>query len=85
MTNSQTAKDSLLGTPLLLEVADAAAILGMGREKVYGLIRDGRIRGLRFGRLWKVPRSELEAFVERELEAQHGAYTSDEMGRGGSA
>jgi excisionase family DNA binding protein len=52
--------------PLLVTVREAAALLGLGRDRAYELVRSGRIRCIQVGRKRLVPRSELEAFVERE-------------------
>jgi len=54
---------------LLLRPRAAARELGLGREAVYQLIREGRLRCVRVGRRLLVPRTELEAFVEREATA----------------
>jgi len=53
--------------PLLVNVRDASATLGIGRDSCYELIRDGRLRHVAVGRRLLIPRSELEAFVEREI------------------
>lgn len=55
------------GTPLLLSPVDAARELGVGRDQMYKLIKEGRIRAIKFGTVIKVPRTELTAFVEKEL------------------
>lgn len=56
--------------PLLLSPTEAARELGIGRDKTYALIREGRLKAIRFGRVLKIPRSELNAFIEQELEVQ---------------
>lgn len=56
--------------PLLLSPTEAARELGIGRDKTYTLIREGRLKAIRFGRVLKVPRAELNAFIEQELEVQ---------------
>ena len=52
---------------LTTSVADAARTLGIGRDACYRLIRDGRLKSIRMGpgRI-RVPRAELEAFLQRE-------------------
>ena len=50
-------------------IEEAAADLGIGRSLAYELARTGRfpVRVLRIGRLYKVPRAELERLLgERE-------------------
>ncbi len=55
---------------LLLSPAEAARELGIGRDKTYDLIREGRLPAIRFGRVLKVPRAALNDFIEQELEVQ---------------
>lgn len=53
---------------LLVSVRDAARELGIGRDSTYALVREGRLRSISVGRRILVPRTELEAFVEREAD-----------------
>lgn len=56
--------------PLLVSVKQAARELGLGRDATYALVQSGRLRSVRVGTRRLVPRPELAAFVERELESQ---------------
>ena len=49
---------------LLLTIAEAAQLLGLGRSKVYELIASGAIESVRIGRARRVPASALERFIE---------------------
>ena len=51
---------------------DAARALGIGRTKVYELIRSGELRSVRVGGLRRVPVAALDEFVKR-LEAEAAA------------
>ncbi len=55
----------LVVRPLLVSVQDAAGLLGIGRTTLYELIRQGDVRPIRIGRCVRIPRRELEEFVER--------------------
>jgi excisionase family DNA binding protein len=50
--------------PLLLSPREAAKALGMGRSRLYELLRAGDIKSLKVGRLRKIARADLDAFVE---------------------
>jgi excisionase family DNA binding protein len=50
--------------PLLLSPREAAKALGMGRSRLYELLRAGEIKSLKVGRLRKIARADLDAFVE---------------------
>jgi excisionase family DNA binding protein len=63
---------------LTYSVREAARVLGIGRESCYTLIRSGALRVLKIGEVGgkiRVPRMELEAFIERQLTANQGAVT----------
>jgi excisionase family DNA binding protein len=51
--------------PLLLEVRDAAQVLGIGRSTLYELIAAGEIEVVHIGRSARVPVVALQAFVDR--------------------
>jgi excisionase family DNA binding protein len=52
---------------LLLSKAEAGKLLGLGPDAVARLIRDGRLRTITVGKRKLIPRSELEAWIAREL------------------
>lgn len=58
------------GLPVLLvRPEDAARMLGLGRIKVYELMRSGALRSVRVGGLRRVPVAALDEFVA-SLEAE---------------
>jgi excisionase family DNA binding protein len=50
---------------LLLTVPEAARLLHLGRNSVYELVACRQLPALHFGRAIRIPRSSLEAWVER--------------------
>lgn len=50
---------------ILLSVPEAAYELGLGRTRVYELMRDGTLESVHVGRLRKIPATALVDFVER--------------------
>ncbi|MBB6350293.1 helix-turn-helix domain-containing protein [Nonomuraea muscovyensis] len=50
-------------SPVLLRPEEAAECLGIGRTKIYELIRSGALRFVRIGTLRRVPASALTEFV----------------------
>ncbi|MEV0228013.1 helix-turn-helix domain-containing protein [Nonomuraea sp. NPDC050786] len=50
-------------SPLLLRPEEAADYLGIGRTKVYELIRSGALRSVRIGSLRRIPATALTDFV----------------------
>ena len=49
--------------PILLTPTEAARALGIGRSKLYELMREGRIRSVRIGTCRRVPTTALAEFV----------------------
>ena len=45
--------------PLFLTVPQAAAVLGIGRNTAYDMVRCGRIRSVRLGRQIRIPKAAL--------------------------
>jgi excisionase family DNA binding protein len=66
--------------PLLVGVRDAARELGLGRDATYALVREGRLRSVAVNRRILIPRSELNAFVQRETRG--GGVTEREIQNG---
>lgn len=52
-------------TKLLLTADEAAEIIGIGRTKVYELLRLGHIESVRIGRCRRIPLRAVHAYVER--------------------
>ena len=52
---------------LLLNVNEVASLLGCGRTYVYGMIQRGELPVVKLGRLTRVPMSELEEFVRKNV------------------
>jgi excisionase family DNA binding protein len=50
---------------LLLTADEAAEIVGVGKTKMYELIRVGAVESVRIGRCRRIPPDALAAFVER--------------------
>jgi excisionase family DNA binding protein len=48
----------------LLTLEQVAERLAVSRKMVYDWIRDGRIPGVKMGRLWRVKEGSLDAFID---------------------
>lgn len=64
VTIKQRAK-TLEEFPALLNISDVQEILGVGRNTAYSLVRSGKIKHLRIGKLIKVPKATLEAYLNQ--------------------
>lgn len=54
---------------LLLSPGEAARLMGIGRTKVFELIRTGQLASLRIGRARRIPRPAIDAFIEALTQA----------------
>ncbi len=59
----------------LLTVAEAAAILRIGRTKVYELVRTRSLPVVRLGKAIRIPRAELERYILEKTELPKPEYT----------
>ncbi len=50
--------------PLLVRVEEAERILGLGRTKIYELIRTGQIASVKAGTARRIPMAALKKWVE---------------------
>lgn len=50
----------------ILEIHEIQQILGIGRNKVYDLIRSGEIAAFKIGREWKVTENAIEDYIKRK-------------------
>ena len=50
---------------LLLTPTEAASALGIGRSKVYELLKSGQLQSVHIGACRRVPRDALTAFLEQ--------------------
>ena len=54
-------------SPLLLPAGSVGPILGMGRKKVYALLRTGELGYVKLGNRYYVPWTALDALVARAI------------------
>lgn len=58
--------------PLLLKPVHVAELLGISRSKVFALLSTGELPVVRLGRVVRVPRSELEDWVQARTAPSRG-------------
>ena len=50
----------------LLTVDEVMEILYLGKNTVYSLLRSGELKGIRFGRAWRVPKESIKEMIEKK-------------------
>ena len=67
MTNSfpfyKSPLDSNSDPSDIMTVAEVAAFLGVGKNRIYELLNEGTIKGFRIGRTWKISKLALEKYI----------------------
>jgi excisionase family DNA binding protein len=56
--------------PPVLTIAEAATALRIGRNQCYALVRSGELHGRRIGRVIRIPKTSLIAFLEVQSPAE---------------
>lgn len=49
--------------PIVLSVEQLAAVLGIGINSAYQLVRSGQVGSVRIGRQYKIPKNALEIYL----------------------
>lgn len=57
--------DPAVNVRVMLTVEQAAERLAVSRSHVYGMLRDGKLRGVKLGRARRIAASEIDALIER--------------------
>lgn len=47
----------------IMTVFDVAEALLIGKNRVYELLEKGELKGFRIGRVWKIPKRNVEAYI----------------------
>ncbi len=49
--------------PEILSVYDVAEVLGTGKNRIYELVGNGKLKAFRLGNIWKIPKKSLEIYI----------------------
>lgn len=49
--------------PILLTAKEAMEILGVGKNTIYRLLKKQQLKGVRFGRSWRIPLDTIQEFA----------------------
>ncbi|WNV77612.1 helix-turn-helix domain-containing protein [Geodermatophilus sp. DSM 44513] len=64
MGDAQGPREPVSSDPLLLTPEEAAEVLRVGRTTIYALMKAGGLRSVHIGRSCRIPRAELERYVQ---------------------
>ena len=52
----------------ILTAYEAMDYLGIGENTLYRLLKSGELGAFRIGRIWKIPRKELDRYIDKSVE-----------------
>lgn len=52
----------------VLTAYEAMEYLGIGENTLYRILNSGELGAFRIGRIWKIPRKELDKFIDKSVE-----------------
>lgn len=65
--NSELLPDSMEDHLTLLTVDDAAEILMVGKNRIYELLNQGKIKGMRVGKsTWRIPKISIYQYIKEQ-------------------
>ncbi|MBE6906981.1 MAG: helix-turn-helix domain-containing protein [Ruminococcaceae bacterium] len=50
----------------VLTVEDLCEALKIGKNAAYRLLNEGKVKGFRIGRIWKISKSSLESYIRQQ-------------------
>lgn len=68
LTNDTTFyTESLEDNMTLLNVEEAASLLMVGKNRIYGLLNQGKLKGMRIGKsTWRIPKLSIYQFIREQ-------------------
>lgn len=50
----------------LITPEEAAQILGCGKNSIYKILKSGKLKAIRIGRIWKIPKRAIREYIITE-------------------
>ena len=58
----------------LITPEEAAELLGCGMNTIYKILRSGKLKAMRIGRIWKIPRRAVQEYILTESEMKAAGW-----------
>ena len=58
----------------LITPEEAAELLGCGMNMIYKLLKGGRVKAMRIGRIWKIPRRAIQEYIVTETQMKAAGW-----------
>ena len=51
----------------IMKFEEVMEYLNIGKSTLYNLLRNGKIRSFKIGKVWKIPKSSVEEYVRKSI------------------
>ena len=58
----------------LITPEEAAELLGCGMNTIYKLLKVGKVKAMRIGRIWKIPRRAIQEYIVTETQMKAAGW-----------
>ena len=58
----------------LITPEEAAELLGCGMNMIYKLLKGGKVKAMRIGRIWKIPRRAIQEYIVTETQMKAAGW-----------
>lgn len=58
----------------LITPEEAAELLGCGMNTIYKILKSGKLKAMRIGRIWKIPRRAVQEYILTESEMKAAGW-----------
>ncbi len=54
----------------IMKFEEVMEYLNIGKSTLYNLLRNGEIKSFKIGKVWKIPRSAIEEYVQKSMNSK---------------
>ena len=58
----------------LITPEEAAELLGCGMNTIYKILKSGKLKAMRIGRIWKIPRRAVQEYIITESQMKAAGW-----------
>lgn len=58
----------------LISAEETAELLGCGMNTVYKILKSGKLKAMRVGRIWKIPRRAIQEYIIAETKMKAAGW-----------
>ena len=58
----------------LITPEEAAGLLGCGMNTIYKILKSGKLKAMRIGRIWKIPRRAIQEYIIAESKMKSAGW-----------